>query len=50
MTADALSSVLSANAVRGRVETYAELYQREGERFGVHDTAAIEATPLLPKR
>jgi L-alanine-DL-glutamate epimerase-like enolase superfamily enzyme len=33
-----------------RIGRYAELYQREGERFGFHDTAAIEATPLLPKR
>jgi L-alanine-DL-glutamate epimerase-like enolase superfamily enzyme len=33
-----------------RVERYAELYEREGDQFGFHDTAAIKATPLLPKR
>jgi L-alanine-DL-glutamate epimerase-like enolase superfamily enzyme len=33
-----------------RVERYAELYEREGERFGFHDTAALGRTPLLPKR
>jgi L-alanine-DL-glutamate epimerase-like enolase superfamily enzyme len=33
-----------------RVERYAELYEREGQRFGFHDTAAMGPTPLLPKR
>ena len=33
-----------------RVERYSELYRREGEHFGFHDSAAIKATPLLPKR
>ena len=33
-----------------RVERYSELYEREGEQFGFHDAAALESTPLLPKR
>jgi L-alanine-DL-glutamate epimerase-like enolase superfamily enzyme len=33
-----------------RVGLYSELYEREGEQFGFHDSAALEATPLLPKR
>src|SRR5215211_340803 len=33
-----------------RVERYSELYEREGDRFGFQDQAALEATPLLPKR
>jgi hypothetical protein len=33
-----------------RVARYAELYKREGQTFGFHDPAALEATPLLPKR
>jgi L-alanine-DL-glutamate epimerase-like enolase superfamily enzyme len=33
-----------------RVERYSELYEREGEQFGFHDAAALQATPLLPKR
>jgi L-alanine-DL-glutamate epimerase-like enolase superfamily enzyme len=33
-----------------RVERFSELYEREGEQFGFHDTAALQATPLLPKR
>jgi L-alanine-DL-glutamate epimerase-like enolase superfamily enzyme len=31
-----------------RVERYAELYEREGQRFGFHET--VGRTPLLPKR
>jgi L-alanine-DL-glutamate epimerase-like enolase superfamily enzyme len=33
-----------------RVERYAALYEREGHDFGFRDDAALEATPLLPKR
>jgi L-alanine-DL-glutamate epimerase-like enolase superfamily enzyme len=33
-----------------RIGLYSELYEREGEQFGFHDAAALEATPLLPKR
>src|SRR5918996_1327223 len=33
-----------------RVERFSELYEREGERFGFHDPAALKGTPLLPKR
>ena len=33
-----------------RVERYSELYEREGEQFGFHDAAALQSTPLLPKR
>jgi L-alanine-DL-glutamate epimerase-like enolase superfamily enzyme len=33
-----------------QVERYAELFEREGDRFGFHDTGALGATPLLPKR
>jgi galactonate dehydratase/glucarate dehydratase len=33
-----------------RVGRYSELYEREGERFGFHDAAALRSTPLLPKR
>jgi L-alanine-DL-glutamate epimerase-like enolase superfamily enzyme len=32
-----------------RVARYAELYQREGALFAFHDTAALSATPVLPK-
>ena len=32
-----------------RVARYADLYQREGTLFAFHDTAALFATPVLPK-
>jgi galactonate dehydratase/glucarate dehydratase len=32
-----------------RVGRYAELYEREGGAFAFRDSAALEATPLLPK-
>src|SRR5919201_4574811 len=32
-----------------RIARYADLYQREGELFAFHDTAALSATPVLPK-
>jgi L-alanine-DL-glutamate epimerase-like enolase superfamily enzyme len=34
---------------RERVQRYADLYEREGEGFAFRDSAAVEATPLLPK-
>jgi hypothetical protein len=32
-----------------RIARYAELYEREGEEFAFRDSAALKATPLLPK-
>lgn len=32
-----------------RVARYADVYQREGALFAFHDTAALSATPVLPK-
>jgi L-alanine-DL-glutamate epimerase-like enolase superfamily enzyme len=33
-----------------RVAGYAEMYERERERFAFHDPAALAPTPLMPKR
>ncbi|HUA03240.1 MAG TPA: mandelate racemase/muconate lactonizing enzyme family protein [Solirubrobacteraceae bacterium] len=35
---------------RERVAAYAELYERDSERFAFHDPAALAPTPLMPKR
>jgi L-alanine-DL-glutamate epimerase-like enolase superfamily enzyme len=32
-----------------RVARYAELYQRESQRFAFHDPLALAATPVIPK-